>query len=155
MTTHHTPASTYWVDLLPAQVRLIQGRYRTRIVEAGEGPALILLHGTGGHLENYARNIMPLAAHFHVIAMDFLWHGRSQTEISDAGVIPSLVDQVADVMEVLGLEQAHLAGQSMGGWVAMQFALRHPERVRRLVLTTTMGYAPDEGAIPGDRKSVV
>lgn len=140
---------TYWVELLGAQVRTIRGRYRTRIVEAGEGPALILLHGTGGHLENYARNIMPLAARFHVVAMDFLWHGLSQVEGFDNEIIPRLVDQVVDVMDVLGLAQAAIEGQSMGGWVAMQLALRHPERVCRLVLTTTMGYTPDPGAIEG------
>lgn len=151
MTTSVAHATTYWVDLLSAQVRMIQGKYRTWIVEAGDErkPALILLHGTGGHLENYARNITPLAEHFHVIAIDFLWHGRSQTEGYDPEVIPSLVDQIADVMDVLDLKTAHLSGQSMGGWVAMQFALRHPEKVRRLVLTTTMGYAPDDGAIDG------
>lgn len=149
MITSATHPSTYWVDLLSAQIRQIQGKYRTRIVEAGQGPTLILLHGTGGHVENYARNIIPLAERFHVVALDFLWHGRSQTEGYDPEVIPTLVDQVADVMAVLGIDQAHIEGQSMGGWVAMQFALRHPEKVRRLVLTTTMGYAPDEGAIPG------
>jgi 2-hydroxy-6-oxonona-2,4-dienedioate hydrolase len=149
----HTPAptSTYWVDLIATDVRIIQGKYRTRILEAGrpDAPALLLLHGTGGHLENYARNIAPLAEHFRVIAMDFLWHGRSQTEGYDPEVIPALVDQITDVLDVLGIGQAHLAGQSMGGWVAMQFALQQPARVRRLVLTTTMGYAPDTGAIPG------
>lgn len=148
MTTNIAP-STYWVDLLSTQVRIIQGKYRTRIVEAGQGPALILLHGTGGHIENYARNIVQLAERFHVIAIDFLWHGRSQTEGYDPEVIPTLVDQIDDVMNVLDLERAHISGQSMGGWVAMQFALCHPTRVRRLVLTTTMGYTPDEGAIPG------
>jgi 2-hydroxy-6-oxonona-2,4-dienedioate hydrolase len=145
-------ASTIWVDLLGAQVRQIQGRYRTRIVEAGDpaAPALLLLHGTGGHLENYARNIMPLAAHFHVVALDFLWHGLSQPEgFEDLEVIPHLVDQVIDVMDTLGLAQAAVEGQSMGGWVAMRLALAHPQRVRRLVLTTTMGYTPDAGAIPG------
>lgn len=142
-------APTYWVDLLQAQVRTIEGRYRTRIVEAGQGPALILLHGTGGHLENYARNIMPLAQHFRVIALDFLWHGMSQTEDFEHEVIPNLVDQVIDVMDVLGLDSAALEGQSLGGWVAMQVALRHPARVSQLVLTTTMGYRPDDGAIDG------
>lgn len=142
-------APTYWVDLLQAQVRMVEGRYRTRIVEAGHGPALILLHGTGGHLENYARNIMPLAQHFRVIALDFLWHGMSQTDGFDHAVIPSLVDQVIDVMDVLGLASAAVEGQSLGGWVAMQLALCHPERVDALVLTTTMGYQPDAGAIAG------
>lgn len=150
MSNSAAPApSSYWIDLLQAQVRILQGRYRTRIIEAGSGPALILLHGTGGHAENYARNIIPLAQHFHVIALDFLWHGRSQTEGYDPEIIPRLVDQVLDVMDVRGVAQAHVEGQSLGGWVAMQLALRHPERVKRLVLTTTMGYTPDAGVIPG------
>lgn len=139
----------YWVELLHTQVRLIQGRYRTRIIEAGSGPALFLLHGTGGHAENYALNIAALAEHFHVVAMDFLWHGRSQTEGYDPEIIPLLVDQVTGVMDQLGIGQAAFEGQSMGGWVAMQLALRHPEKVRALVLTTTMGFSPDAGAIPG------
>lgn len=143
--------TSYWVELLGAQVRTVQGRYRTRVVEAGDpsSPALILLHGTGGHLENYARNIMPLAAHFRVVALDFLWHGLSQPEGFTTEVIPHLVDQVCDVMDQLGIAQAAVEGQSMGGWVAMRLALTHSQRVRQLVLTTTMGYQPDEGAIPG------
>lgn len=143
-----TPAP-YWVELLGAQVRMLEGRYRTRIIEAGKGPALLLLHGTGGHAENYARNVMPLAAHFHVVAMDFLWHGRSQADGYAPEIIPVLVDQVIDVMDTLGLDTAAVEGQSMGGWVAMQLALRHPRRVRQLVLTTTQGYVPDAGALPG------
>lgn len=139
----------YWIELIDCQVRQIRGKYRTRIIEAGSGPALLLLHGTGGHAENYARNIAALARDFHVIAMDFLWHGKSQTEGYDPEVIPTLVDQVIDVLDVLGIDTACVEGQSMGGWVAMQLVLRHPERVRALVLTTTMGYVPDEGAIPG------
>ncbi|MDD2610215.1 MAG: alpha/beta hydrolase [Giesbergeria sp.] len=149
LTEHQATTSTYWVDLLQAEVRTLRGRYRTRILEAGQGPALILLHGTGGHLENYARNIMPLAQHFRVVALDFLWHGRSQTEGYSPEVIPHLVDQVIDVLDTLGIASAAIEGQSMGGWVAMQLALQHPHRVRQLVLTTTMGYAPDPGAIAG------
>ncbi len=139
----------YWVELLGAQVYQIQGRYRTRVLEAGQGPALILLHGTGGHLENYARNIPTLARHFRVIAMDFLWHGRSQTEGFNPDIIPTLADQVLEVMDQLGVDAAFVEGQSLGGWVAMQLAHRHPERVRKLVLTTTMGFQPEPDAIPG------
>ncbi|MHA4871856.1 alpha/beta fold hydrolase [Duganella sp. PWIR1] len=141
--------ASYWVELLAASTRIVQGRYRSRVLEAGSGPVLILLHGTGGHLENYARNIMPLSRHFRVIALDFLWHGMSQTEGFDHEVIPQLVDQVIDVMDTLGIDSAALEGQSMGGWVAMQLALRHPSRISKLVLTTTMGYQPDPESIPG------
>lgn len=138
-----------WVDLLGAETRRAGRRYRTRIVEAGQGPALLLLHGTGGHLENYARNIAPLARHFRVVALDFLWHGCSQTEGFEPEIMPQLVDQIVDLMDDLGLEKAAIEGQSLGGWVAMRFALSHPERLSRLILTTTMGYTPDEGAVPG------
>lgn len=143
--------STYWVDLIECQVYQVKGKYRTRVLEAGDPdkPALVLLHGTGGHLENYARNIPALAEHFHVIAMDFIWHGRSQTEAFNQEIIPTLVDQVIDVMNCFGIEQANVEAQSMGGWVAMQLAINHPNRVNRLVLTTTMGYKPNPDSIPG------
>lgn len=145
-------ARTIWVDLLGSSSKIVQGRYRTRIVEAGDknNPALLLLHGTGGHLENYARNIAPLSERFRVIAMDFLWHGLSQPEgFDDLEVIPHLVDQVLDVLDMLGIEKIHIEGQSMGGWVAMRLALDYPQRVRRLILITPTGYMPDDRSVPG------
>jgi 2-hydroxy-6-oxonona-2,4-dienedioate hydrolase len=134
---------TYWVDLIGADVYRLRGRYITRVIEAGAGEPLLLLHGTGGHAENYARNIAPLARHFRVLAIDFLWHGRSQTSGFVAEILPPLVDQVRDVLDTLRIERAHIEGQSLGGWVAMLFALAHPQRVSRLVLTTPMGYGPE------------
>jgi 2-hydroxy-6-oxonona-2,4-dienedioate hydrolase len=130
-------------------VRHLQGRYRTRIIEAGTGPHLLLLHGTGGHAENYVRNIGRLSEHFHVVAPDFIWHGRSQTDGFDPEIVPSLVDQVIDIIDTLGIDTAAVEGQSMGGWIAMQLALRHRARVNALILTTTQGYSPDAGAIAG------
>lgn len=141
--------NSYWVELLGAQVHMLRGRYRTRVIEAGEGEPLLLLHGTGGHAENYIRNIMPLARHFHVFAMDFLWHGRSQTTGFEPQILPALVDQVADVLDTIGEQSAHIEGQSLGGWVAMRFALAHPQRLRKLILTTAMGYRPTQGSVPG------
>jgi 2-hydroxy-6-oxonona-2,4-dienedioate hydrolase len=110
---------------------------------------LLLLHGTGGHAENFVRNIMPLAKHFRVLAIDFLWHGKSQTTGFEPAVIPALVDQVLDVLDTLELPLAHVNGQSLGGWVAMQFAIEHPDRLEKLVLTTPMGYTPAAGVLPG------
>lgn len=144
-------AEHYWVQLIHSEMRILHGKYKTRVLQAGDpqNPALFLLHGTGGHLENYARNIAELAQDFHVIALDFVWHGRSQTEGFNHEVIPTLVEQIIDVMDQLQIDTAFVEGQSMGGWVAMQLALQHPERVKKLVLVTTMGYRPDAGVIPG------
>lgn len=140
-----------WVDLLGCEMRFVQGKYCSRVLTAGDetAPPLVLLHGTGGHLENWTRNIVPLASNFRVIAPDFLWHGLSQTDPFDPEIVPTLVDQIIDVMDALDIPQAAFNGQSMGGWVSMQLALRHPERVCALILTTTQGYVPDEGAVPG------
>jgi 2-hydroxy-6-oxonona-2,4-dienedioate hydrolase len=135
--------NTFWVELLDANVYRLKGRYRTRIIEAGEGEPLVLLHGTGGHAENYIRNIAALAQRHRVIAIDFLWHGRSQTTGFHPEVLPPLVDQVLDVLDTLKIDRAHVEGQSLGGWVAMLFALAQPRRVARLILTTPMGYRPD------------
>lgn len=143
---------SYWVDLLDCETRFLKGRYRTRIVEAGNGSPTVLLHGMGGHLENFVRNIPEYAKHFRVVAMDFLWHGRSQTQDFDEQVLPPLVDQVRDVLDQLNLDRVNLEGQSLGGWVAALFTLKYPERVEKLVLTTATGYVPDDGAIPGYRR---
>ncbi|MGH7917970.1 MAG: alpha/beta fold hydrolase [Candidatus Binataceae bacterium] len=139
---------TYWVELLDCQTYLLRGRYRTRVIESGQGFPFLLLHGAGGHAENHARNIPFFAGHFRTIAPDFLWHGRSQSEGFEDEVLPPLVDQVRDVLDTLRLARVHLEGQSLGGWVAMLFALKYPERVEKLVLTTATGYAPEEGSIP-------
>src|SRR5690606_4391718 len=125
------------------------GKYRSRVLQAGQGPTLFLLHGTGGHLENYILNIAALSRHFRVIALDFLWHGLSQTEAYQDEIIPALVDQVIDVADTLGIERFHVEGQSLGGWVAMRLAMAHPDRVQRVILTTTMGYQPEAGSIEG------
>jgi 2-hydroxy-6-oxonona-2,4-dienedioate hydrolase len=90
---------------------------------------------------------------FRVVAMDFLWHGRSQTEDFDEQVLPALVDQVLDVLDTLKLGQVHLEGQSLGGWVASLVTLKYPQRVDKLVLTTATGYLPDEGAVPSSKRT--
>jgi 2-hydroxy-6-oxonona-2,4-dienedioate hydrolase len=73
----------------------------------------------GGHLENVVHNTPEYAKHFRVVAMDFLWHGRSQTESFDGQVHPPLFDQVLDVLDTLKPDRVHVEGQSLGGgWQA-------------------------------------
>jgi pimeloyl-ACP methyl ester carboxylesterase len=109
------------------------------MLSAGAGEPLLLLHGQGGHAENFRHNIPAYAARYRVLAPDFLWHGLSEKPEMPEHLIDGLVDQVVDVLDVLGIDRCRIEGQSMGGWVATALALRHPERVQALVLTTAMG----------------
>lgn len=114
------------------------GGWRTRVLRAGSGPALVLMHGTGGHLEAYSRNIPALAEHFSVVAYDF--PGQGYTTPADRDLeLDAYVDHLAALLDDLGLDRAHLCGESLGGWVAIKFAVAHPDRLRRIVLNTPGG----------------
>lgn len=108
---------------------------RTRVLRAGSGPDLVLLHGTGGHLEAYARAIAGLAASFRVTAYDMVGHGWS--DLPDRPyTIDVLCDHLTGLMDALDIDRAHLSGESLGGWVAAWAGAQYPDRVRRLVLNT-------------------
>jgi 2-hydroxy-6-oxonona-2,4-dienedioate hydrolase len=108
---------------------------RTRVLQAGSGPDLVLLHGTGGHLEAYARDIAGLAEDFRVTAYDMVGHGW--TDLPDRPyTIDVLSDHLIGLLDALGIEQPHLSGESLGGWVAAWTASHRPDRVARLVLNT-------------------
>jgi 2-hydroxy-6-oxonona-2,4-dienedioate hydrolase len=130
-----------WVALgdVPHSVEHIDvGPWRTRVLRAGAGEPLVLMPGTGGHLEAYAHNIGPLAEHFSVIAYDYPGHGYTTPATSDLE-LPDYVEHLAGLLDVLGVPRAHLSGESLGGWVALKFAAAHPDRTERLVLNTPGG----------------
>jgi HOMODA hydrolase len=131
-----------WLDLLGAEIRFVPTRSfgDVRIAEAGKGHTQTILfqHGINGHLEAYAKNLMTLAQHFHVIAFDYVGHGLSAKQVMDYTPLV-LADQLGELMDALGLEKAHLSGESLGGWVSAHFAVLHPERVGRLMLNTAGG----------------
>ncbi len=128
-----------WSELtgVPLVQRMVDaGGIETRVMEAGnpELPALVLMHGTGGHAEAYLRNIRELSRHFHLIIFDFVGHGWS-----DAPDMPYTLDVYAshleELLSALGVERCHLSGESLGGWVAAWYASHSPQRVDRLVLS--------------------
>lgn len=132
-----------WLDFLGAEVRFLQTKSfgRVRIAEAGnpENETLIFLHGIGGHMEAYAKNVVALSDQFHVVAYDYVGHGYSEKLEIDYSV-QVLVDQLGEVMDALGVDKAHLSGESLGGWTSGTFACQHPERVLRLMLNTSAGF---------------
>ena len=128
-----------WNDLLGSEVRFRGSKYKTRTIEMGSGEPLILIHGVGGHAEAYSRNIKRLAQTFRVIAIDLLWHGFSSQPEFEGLLTPHFVDQVLDLADSMHLSRFAIEGESLGGWVAMAFALKYPERVKALILNTTAG----------------
>lgn len=132
---------TLWTELagLDYSVRHVAvGPWSTRVLECGAGPPFILMHGTGGHLEAFARNLRALGGDYRVIAYDYPGHGWTTTTGHDLE-IDEYVGHLTGLMDVLGIDRAHLSGESLGGWVAVKFAARHPGRVDRLVLNTPGG----------------
>ena len=107
------------VELLGTQTRIVQGKHSYhRVIEAGDstGEPLILIHGIGGHAETYARSLHNLANHgFHVYAIDALFHGFSQKDGWDEEHWTELqADALADLIQALGHDYAHIEGESMG-----------------------------------------
>ena len=122
------------------------GGIRTRYVEAGprDRPAVVMLHGTGGHWETFAANLGPLSRHFRCVAFDMVGNGFSGKPDRDYE-IPGYVDHVTAVMDELEIAKASLLGTSLGSWVAARFALTHPGRTDRLVLMSPAGLMATAG----------
>ncbi|WP_026564736.1 alpha/beta fold hydrolase [Bacillus sp. UNC41MFS5] len=129
---------TIWTDLADLEFKnyyVDANGIKTRVLEAGTGEPLILLHGTGGHIEAYARNIRGLSEHFRVICIDMLGHGYTEKPDRPYG-IDSYSDHLLWVIQALDLKEVYLSGESLGGWVAAWFAAHHPGIAKALVLNT-------------------
>lgn len=112
---------------------------RTRYFEAGQGDPLILVHGGRFGLTSCADawelNFTDLAQSFRVYAIDKIGMGFTDNPRSDNEyVIDSQVQHLYHFMQQLGIEKAHLAGVSRGGYAITRLALDHPENVRSLIV---------------------
>src|ERR1700739_983871 len=113
---------------------------KTVVQSIGSGPVLVFLHGTGTFTGfEVAR---AWAAHHAVLIPFHPGFGDS----GDSDTIDTVEDHVLHYMDLfdhLGLRSFHLAGFSLGGWLAAEFAIRQPQRVRRLVLGAPAGLVVD------------
>jgi pimeloyl-ACP methyl ester carboxylesterase len=106
---------------------------------AGDGSEVVVLgHGLGGNHAAWFQQVPVLARRFRVLTWDQRGFGRSSNRAGDAGP-PAAVDDLHVLLDHLGIERAHLVGQSMGGWCVVGFALRSPDRVRSLVVADSTG----------------
>ncbi|MEQ8387666.1 MAG: alpha/beta hydrolase [Alphaproteobacteria bacterium] len=141
--------STIHNDLLGCEQTFVDtGKYRSRIIEKGEGTPLILMHGGGGHAETYARNMDRLSKVCHPIAIDFIWHGMSSAPKYDEGNwLKQFTDQILNFMDHRGIEKAFIEGESLGGWIVYDMAINHPDRVAGAILNTAWGMKFKPGAV--------
>ena len=105
---------------------------------AGDGPALLLLHGITDSSATWEGVAPSLAEHFTLIAPDLLGHGESATPRGDYS-LGAHASGVRDILTALGIERVTVVGHSLGGGIAMQFAYQFPERTERLVLVSSGG----------------
>jgi pimeloyl-ACP methyl ester carboxylesterase len=110
---------------------------RIAYMVAGKGEAVVLVHGLYSSAEmNW---VMPgifdrLARHHQVIALDLRGHGKSDKPTDDADYGQPMVEDIARLMDHLQIQKAHIAGYSLGGIIAMNFVVNHPDRVRSAAL---------------------
>ncbi|MFJ3417699.1 alpha/beta fold hydrolase [Streptomyces sp. NPDC086082] len=107
------------------------------VAETGDGPPVLLLHGGGpgaSGVSNYQRNIGELAKQYRVIVPDLPGYGRSTKGVDGADPFGHLADAIRGLLDELGLDKAHLVGNSYGGACALRLALDSPDRVDRMVL---------------------
>ncbi|MCX2931663.1 alpha/beta fold hydrolase [Mycobacterium sp. CVI_P3] len=122
----------------------ICGDYRLHYHEAGEGAPLLLLHGSGPGVSawsNFSRNLPVFAQQFRTLCLDMPGFGASPAVAWNSVYSQVAADAVRSFIDDLEIEAVDIVGNSMGGNVAAEFALRHPTRVRRLVLMGPGGLA--------------
>jgi pyruvate dehydrogenase E2 component (dihydrolipoamide acetyltransferase) len=118
--------------------------WQVRALRMGEGTAtpLLLIHGFGGDLLSWQMNQAEWAADRPVVAIDLPGHGGSSKTVPHPD-LAGLAGMVAAAMDALELPRAHLAGHSLGGAIALQLALDHPDRVASVTLVCSAGLGPE------------
>lgn len=122
--------------------RILAATIQTNYHDIGHGDPVILIHGSGPGVTAFAnwRLTMPaLATQFRVIAPDMVGFGFTERPKDYQYNMENWVTHIVGFMDALGLPAAHLVGNSFGGALALALAIRHPERVKKLVLMGSVG----------------
>lgn len=130
-----------------ADINGIDMYYRRR--EAGSGPPLLLIPGFGGHAGAFAPQYAAFSKRFDVIAVDNRGAGRT-TAPDQPYSMAQMADDAVALLDHLGIAQAHVLGTSMGGMIAQEMAITHPERIDALVLACTRAKPTDARRLAGE-----
>ena len=114
--------------------------------EANNPDVVVLCHGAGGNHAVWFEQVPELALRYRVVTWDHRGFGMS-TDRAGLSAPAVATGDLAALLDHLGIESAHLVGQSMGGWTVLGLALAQPNRVRSLVLADSLGGCPVSGWI--------
>lgn len=143
-----TDLVTFWEAIgdLPHRLHYVDvGPWRTRVLEVGAGDeTIVLANGTSGHIEAWTQNVRALAeAGYRVVGYDYPGHGY--TTLTDHDLeIAEYEQHLLGLLDALALDRVHLAGESLGGWIAAKFAAAHPERLQTVILSAPGGRVVGE-----------
>jgi len=115
----------------------------TFLLEAGDPtkPAVVLLHGSCSNSAFWFNDIMALMNDYHVFAADIPGEAGNSSEYRLSLDEQDYADWMASVLDALNLPRASIAGNSLGGWMALKFATTYPDRVEKLMLFASGGLA--------------
>lgn len=118
----------------------------THVITCGlaGAPTLILLHGAGFNSVTWMGDAAGWSQHFRVVAVDVIGHPEFSAPIRPAYDSDSYATWLDDVLHALGIERASFIGLSLGGWIAIDYAIRRPQRVERLILLAPAGVATEK-----------
>ena len=140
----YTDAASHFVDL--------PGGYHVHYQDDGDPslPLLVLLHGFGDSYTSWEGWVRELKTRRRIISVDFPGHGMTRAPLDSVLSGDALADFVDRFAATLALPAFAVAGNSMGGGVAWQLAVRHPERINALILVDAAGFANDKppGEVP-------
>jgi triacylglycerol lipase len=108
-------------------------------LEGGSGDTLVLLHGFGGDKDNFTRVARFLTPHYRVICPDLPGFGDASRDAAASYTIAEQAERLRLLLDQVAPGRVHLGGTSMGGFIAAEFAARHPERVASLWLLDAAG----------------
>lgn len=138
----------------------VSGGYTIHIAEAGSGPAVVFIHGSGpgaSGASNFRQNIDAFVdAGFRVILPDMIGYGASSKPEGLDYTLALFTDTLYEALQAHGVEKASLVGNSLGGGVAIQMTLDHPEFTDKLILMAAGCVAERESyfVMPGIAKMV-
>ena len=142
-----TPTRLSWAPEVPIKYVKING-INLRYVDVGEGPPLVLLHTLRTQLDMFQKMVPKLSKYFRVYALDYPGHGFS--DIPSVEYTPEFfTDVVARFLEQLNIQDAIVAGESIGGSISLVLAARHNPRVKQVIAINAYDYDAGRGIMRG------